>query len=545
VLDLFVRWRKAGVLLVLLVSACGGGGDSNKGSNSGQSTTVSPSSITFKADSPTASTPDSQVVSVTFGTNIAHLALTHQGLAIADVTATFSGRTAQVTIAPSIPLSTGPGLFDGKVAVTGYLCADATCSAFAAGETQTVDVHYQVSAGVAYVAPYVAMSQVAQNVIVRGFGFSHFNITDVHFGTATAASFLVVADNQIIVQVPALPAGNYPVTIEATNHDGPIPTQATLTVVDPIAYPAQTLSYPAPATVVNSLVYDAERRSILVGTDAAGSQITRYTYDAGTWTPQSTSAISPVRDLALSTNGAQIYAISDTQLTIVNPTTLAAGTSFSAPDLQSDMVLRSIAMSNTNVAYITSAGQTADEQSPVYAFSELNGALNDVASLNYGTVESNTSGTTIVAVQGDPVTTASAPVYVHRSTDTGTSFTPISLNLHQTAADTALDRSGSRVVFAGSVIYDNSFTTSASIPVADYVAVSPDGNRIYAYYAGGNDLQTYDVSTYSDGATLTSIGMTPLSANPGANVKMTITPDGQTLIIAGANQIVIQPTPSF
>ena len=150
-----------------------------------------------------------------------------------------------------------------------------------------------------------------------------------------------------------------------------------------------------------------------------------------------------------------------------------------------------------------------------------------------------------MAVQGDPQTTTSKPVYVHRGTDTGTSFTPINLNLHQTSAETAMDRSGSRIVLAGSVLYDNSFTNSASIPVADYVVVSPDGNRVYAYYAGGNDLQTYDVSTYSNGATLTSIGMTPLSANPGAGVKMTITPDGKTLIIAGTNQIVIQPTPSF
>ena len=32
-----------------------------------------------------------------------------------------------------------------------------------------------------------------------------------------------------------------------------------------------------------------------------------------------------------------------------------------------------------------------------------------------------------------------------------------------------------------------------------------------------DDLQTYDVSTYSDGAMLTSIGMTTLSANPGGS----------------------------
>jgi hypothetical protein len=389
------------------------------------------------------------------------------------------------------------------------------------------------------------MSQVEQNVIIRGFGFNEYNVTDVHFGTATAASFLVAADSEIIVQVPALPAGNYPVTIDASNHEGTIPSQATLTVVDPIAYSAQTLNYPAPATAINSLVYDAERRSILVATDAAGSQLVRYAYDAGTWTPQSTGALTSVRDLALSTTGAQIYAISDTQLSLVNPTTLALGASFTAPDLQSDMFLRSIAMSNTNVAYVTSGGATKDELSPVYAFSELNGALSDISQLNYGTAEANASGTTIVAVQGDPLTTTSAPVYVHKSTDVGASFSPTSFNLHQGSAETSLDRSGSRIVLAGSIVFDSSFTQSASIQPADAVVVSPDGNRLYAYYSSTNVVDTYDISTYSNGTTLTPIGTTALSAPPGASVKMTITPDAQTLILAGANQIVIQPTPSF
>jgi len=546
VLDLFVRGRKAGLLLVLVVSACGGGGDSNKDSSSGSGgTTVSPSTVTFKADSPNSSTPAGQVVAVTFGTNIAHLALTHEGLAIGDVTATFDGRSAQVTITPSTPLSTGPGLFDGKVAVTGYLCADANCSAFAAGETQTIDVHYQISPSVAYVAPYVIMSQTEESVLIRGFGFTKFHVTDVHFGSATAPSFLVTADSEILVQTPALAAGNYPVTIDASNHEGTVPSQATLSVVDPVAYSAQTLSYPAAATVVNSLVYDAERRSILVGTDAPGNQLVRYAYDAGSWTPQSTGALTSVRDLALSTNGIQLYAISDTQLTLVNPTTLALGTSFSAPDLTSDAVLRSIAMSNTNVAYVTSAGASADEQTPVYAFSELNGALKSVAQLNYGTVEANAAGTTVVAVQGDPLTTKTYPVYLHTSSDPGTSFTAQNVNLHQTAAETSLNRSGSRIVLGGSAVYDNTLSNFAGIAVADAVVVNPAGTRLYAYYASSNVIATYDISTYTSGATLSSLGPTPLSDNPGASVKMTITPDSQTLILAGPDHVLIQPTPSF
>jgi hypothetical protein len=550
--DLFVSLRKAGLLLLVLLSACGGGNDSNNGSGSG-STQISTHAVSFKVDSATAAAPAGQVVSVTFGTNIAHLGLTQRGVAVGDVTSTFSGRTAQITINPAAPSSIGPGAFEGAVAITGYLCADANCSAFAAAETQTIAVKLQVSATTLYVAPHVIASQSSQSVIVRGVGFSRFNITGVHFGAIAATSMLVTADSELLAQIPALAAGTYPVTVDATDHEGAIPSEAVLTVVDPIAYSSQALNYPATATQINSLVYDPERRSILVATDAANSQIVRYTYDAGSWSAQSSGAIPNVRDLALTINGTGLYVLSDSQLTVVNPVSLAAGASYSPSGLASGVFLKSLAVSNLNTAYITTGSATSGAQTQVYVFSERAGAmiplvdssLGIATTLNYGSIETNIAGSIVVAVQGDPASSAAPAVYVHSASDPGVSLAATAVTLHQTAAESALDRAGNRLVIGGSLVYDGSLAAAASIPVANATAVKPDGTRVYAYYSATNAIETFDVSTFTNGASFTSLGSTALLANPGTDPKMTITPDGTTIILAGASQIVIQPTPTF
>jgi hypothetical protein len=147
----------------------------------------------------------------------------------------------------------------------------------------------------------------------------------------------------------------------------------------------------------------------------------------------------------------------------------------------------------------------------------------------------------VTFVQGDPVSTKALPV-IQRSSS---GFSQSNVNLHQTAAETALDSVANRVVLGGSLVFEGTLTNSASIPVADAVAVNPGGTRAYAYYASSNTIETFDISTIDNGATLKSLGKTTLAANPGATVKMTITPDAKTLILAGAAQIVIQPTPTF
>jgi hypothetical protein len=67
---------------------------------------------------------------------------------------------------------------------------------------------------------------------------------------------------------------------------------------------------------------------------------------------------------------------------------------------------------------------------------------------------------------------------------------------------------------------------------------------VYTYEAGG--IQAFDVSVDRDGAAYTALGTaTPVPADPGANLKMTISPDGRTLFLAGSTQLIVLPTPAL
>jgi hypothetical protein len=134
-----------------LLAGCGGG----SGGDESTRTEISTNAISFTAAGPDVATPPSQVITATFGSEIAHLAVVHSGTAVNTVTSTLNGRTATITVEPVSPATVGPGAFIGAVAVTGYTCADSTCSKLAAGTTSTVSVSYQISPVVQLVTPYV------------------------------------------------------------------------------------------------------------------------------------------------------------------------------------------------------------------------------------------------------------------------------------------------------------------------------------------------------------------------------------------------------
>src|SRR5690606_30408882 len=131
-------------MLIGLLAGCSGG----SGGDDATRTEISTNEIRFRASGPSAGTPAAQEFTVTFGEDIAHLAVVHNGDAIASATSVLNGRTARVTVVPAEPSSIGPGPFAGAVAVTGYTCADATCSRMSAGSTATVTVDYQISPAV-------------------------------------------------------------------------------------------------------------------------------------------------------------------------------------------------------------------------------------------------------------------------------------------------------------------------------------------------------------------------------------------------------------
>lgn len=531
-------------MLIGLLAGCGGG----SGGEEGTRTEISTNAISFRASGPSAGTPAAQEFTVTFGEDIAHLAVVHNGDAIASATSVLDGRTARVTVIPAAPASIGPGPFSGAVAVTGYTCADPTCSRLSAGSTASVSVDYQISPAVQIVAPYVATSGVSDNVLIRGLGFLSFNVNAVRFGDTPATSVTVNSiGTEILATHPPLAAGTYTVYIEAPDHEGEIPSEVSLLVQDPMDYPATTLAYPASTTGARSLLYDPERRALLaVTTSASASPIVRYVYENGAWgAPTQTADPTSFLDAALSADGATLFAITATTLVPVDPVTLAAGTAVTAPSLAENSALKNIVIGNDNRALITTSLTTSGGTRP-YLYDPPSGNIVQInALLNNATPAMSGNGAGAVLVQGDPSLTSDPSINVY-STSSNELSTSGAEPLNQNAVPPAIDRAITRIVLNGTRVYDGSLAFLGTLPdTTAAVAISPDGQRAYAYDTAAGGILVYDISEGRDEAEYPALGaVTPLAGDPGSDVRMIIAPDGRTLFLAGSTQIVVQPAPT-
>jgi hypothetical protein len=534
----------AGLLLFGLLAGCGGGG----GGDDSAPVQISTNAITFTAASPSAATPAEQTFTVTFGKDVVQLAVVHSGDAIASTTSVQSGRSAQITVTPTAPSSIGPGPFQGAVAVTGYTCADTTCSRMAAGSSATLLVNYQVSPVVASVSPYVATSGVSDTVVVRGQGFRAFTGLTVSFGgTAATAVALSNDGTELLATHPALAAGNYPVQLSATNHTGAIPANVSLRVLDPVAYAATTLDYPASTTAVRSLIYDTERQALLTVTDTAPSNpVVRYQYANGAWGAP-TQVAGGFLDAALSANGTQLFAITGTTVVPVDPVTLALGTAVTAPSLATNSALKNIVVGYDNRALMTTSLTTSGSTAP-YVYDPASGAIGTLGNaLNNGTPAMAALGTTAVIVQGDPTLTSDVPTYQYTAASNSLAANnSTQAALRQNGVPPTVDRTFSRFILNGRRVFDGAFGFLGTLPdTTNAVVLKPNGTRAYAYDATAGGILVYDTSVDRNEAAYVALGAaTPLAADPGTGVRMTITPDGGTLFIAGSLRIVVLPTPA-
>lgn len=535
--------RVAGFLLVSLLAGCSGGG----GDDDATGMQISTNAISFSAAAPDAATPAAQVFTATFGEDIAHLAVINSGDAVAGVTSTMNGRTAQITVTPTAPSTVGPGAFTGAVAVTGYTCADSTCSRLSAGSTSTVAVSYQVSPVVQLVTPYVAISGVSDSVVIRGIGLGSFSVQGARFGDIAATSITAVSATEFRATYPALAAGTYTVRLNSSNHQGEIPSNATLVVVDPVAYAATTLSYSVPANEARRIVYDAERRALIAVNNYGDGSIVRYAYDGAAWSAP-VNVVTGLRDVALSAKGTQLYGITNTAVTPVDPITLALGTAVTAPSPPANSYLKNIVVGNDDRALITT-GISSSTATTGYLYDPVTAAVvqNGVA-LNNATPAMAANGATAIVSQGDPTLTADIAVYSYATSSNALATTSVSLRQNTVAP--AVDRAVTRVILNGLRVYgvvNNDLSLFGTLPdTTTAVVMKPNGTRAYTYDPTAGGIVTYDVSVDRDEAAYVALGAaTPLAGNPGSGVKMIITPDGGTLFLAGSDQIVVQPTPAL
>jgi hypothetical protein len=254
-------------------------------------------------------------------------------------------------------------------------------------------------------------------------------------------------------------------------------------------------------------------------------------------------ALADVQDAALSANGTQLFSLSRTALLPVEPAALTLGTAVDAPSLPTDSFLKSLAVVNNNTAVITTGINNATATIG-YVFTSQGAMVQSGLSLNNGTIGGSSSGLRLVLMQGDPSATTDLPTFTF--TASNLSFNNTSVTLRQNAIAPAQDRNSTRVVLNGTRVYNVDLTLIGTLPdTTTAVVVRQDGTRAYTYDSSVPGVRTFDISTaVTDAGAFTPVGSpVTLAGDPGAGVKMAISPDGNTLFLAGASQIVVQPTP--
>ena len=550
-----VRVTRAIVLFSVVagLSACGTG-------NQQPVASASTNSLTFSVTSPDAATPAPQTFTASVSPGTVSVAILHGGSAVANATYTLSGNTAQVVVDPASPSTLGSGVFNGTVTVTGYSCGNPTCSQLVSGNSQVITVTYNIPSIVRYVAPYIGVAGASGSVIIQGQGFEAFPVQNVTFGGISATNFSVVSDTQIDASFTGLTVGTYLVQVVAPSCPGPTYTdpQANLVVVPETTstYVAGTIPYPPGVTGVSQLLYDAERKALLLVADTgAGPEVLRYAYSGSTWSntgSASPAAVPNLVDIALSTDGNELLALSAQALAELNPGSLGLDTTpVPAPG---GVTLKNLAVANNGYAVVTTGNDfSSSSGTPVYLFAARSPAFSQPAtapSLDNATPGASADGSLVALQQGDPSLASTPPVAYEYAASSGTfAATSAALNqsenpLTQSAIAPVLDQSAVHIVLNGTSVFNNSFGYLGALPSGTLaVALSPDSNCAYTFDSSG-DIVAYNLNAGPVNGTYVPVG-SGTSVSPGTNgtIRMAITPDGGTLFIAGSSGIVVQPAP--
>ncbi|WP_372521720.1 IPT/TIG domain-containing protein [Sulfuricaulis sp.] len=453
-----------------------------------------------------------------------------------------TGNAIQVTA--SLVQAQLDGMFNGTYAGSITITSSS-------GSTVSIPVTLTISrTQVNYVAPYIATSGVAEEVIIRGENFNQVAVQNVKFGGTNATTFNVISDTEIRATHLALSAGSYPVQLQ--NNLGINRSRADLVVVDAQGL-SGNLSYgPLPPIPpggvpitrrVIGLGYDAERKTVVVGFSYSPSgvwsnQIMYFVYTTQ-WSVGTAQSIPNLTSITLSIDGKQWLAGTDTGITQIDAANFSSGIT-----------------TNHNInpslgAYVKNLSPANDGNVPVvfdvsanfgleaYRYNVRNPAFSDLGIATYHGDSAVSGDGSRVVIGSD----AGQMVYQYNASSGTTTFTGLSLPVLSTPV---LNRTGSRIVFNGTLVYDGSYSYLGALPnnmVPYYppVVLSPNGTR--AYVAEGSTLRTYDLSAPLVGGYFPQIAVITFSSDVGTDVKMIISPDGKTLFLAGKNEVVVYPVP--
>lgn len=536
--------------LTLFAACGGGGGGGDNSSTSSQAYLVSPTSLTFHGELDGA-TPEPQNITITANKpdTIApdiiasgDAIVTTSGFNYcpnggSNLVCQFGGDSMVVIVPVPAPDAIGIGTFTGTVLIQ------------SSELTVSVPVTYTVTAGplsVDEVSPNPIIAGQTGEMTIRGHGFMDFGAVTptVTIGTATATNVQIVNNTTIKAVYPSLPAGTHNVQVTGGSHL--YPSTAKVVVVDPQSFTAESLTN---GVAVSDLHYDAERQALFLL--KTGGVIQRLAYGSGSWatTPASTT-ITGVRTIHPSLDGTTLVAGGENMLYELNPVDLTVTSSLEAfpPVLSTgiDCVY--------DHCFDTLARTSHGAMIALDSYGYNNYYFYDLATkeltVNTEYIRNNFDSMHVYGgrLYGSKnglrtlIRTGSSGSYGYKVYD-DIARTLLLVNYLPTGGPIGLDAAGKVIVVGTAIFKDNddgfgyvAHSTLPELPLS--VAVSPDGLTVYALLSTGTTVRPYDISQPAVVTPGTDIA---LPANPGTSPNMTISPDGNTLFIAGQSKIVIQP----
>ena len=467
------------------------------------------------------------------------------GVTLSATSGTTSSATLSVALDQAVINSLPNGLGTYGLTVTGAVSGVLV--------PVTVDVRRTL---VQFVAPQTVPANQTARLMISGEYMNSKLLTAVRVGgvdvpaTAIALSYFEGALGVVsmLVDVPALPAGNHPIQLLTTGGQPFGSSTAQLTVANPLGASAASLAYPdARSRQVTDLYFDSARNSLVAavkypGGAEADSQLLRYTYQAGAWSPAVATALPFLSALRPHPSGTGWLA---TALT-ANQSSNAIMACDAGLTGCSEQVTGSLTGGRWSGFDYDSRGRAAVLSRPgattagsVWLYSVPNRQMavtTDFPPLIEGVVASNSRRTQIHFGS-----TASGNVQRYNSM----SHALIGANGSSGAVNRLMsDASGDRLLVDARTLINFAGGFSVNLPGAPLAAViSAAGDRIFSYDVSGK-VRTFDVNS---GMSEVGSGITPASdpgagAN-GADMQMRLSPDEHTLFMAGSAGVVVVSLP--
>jgi hypothetical protein len=397
------------------------------------------------------------------------------------------------------------------------------------------------SSFVQFVSPYIGLANQPGTLILRGTNFSGAgpNIIVVVGGTELAP---VAPDSntQVTVSYPALPVGQYPVSIKGSTLSPS--SNADLVVLAPPAMSLHVINAPSPR---DRLVYDAER-STLYAVNPIDQQIERFQYSAGSWSTLQPYVLPELNDIGLAPNGRSLIVLSDGAIHDIqlNALPFVAVQRALNPDTFCGQYLSNMAITNDGKALMATHYSSCSGYSSSYLYNILTYAVTSKGSLYNGTVGGSLDGSRVYMGSNGLSPTPSVQIYNSLTSTISSGPAAYNLNAVTVSAD------ASRVILQNKAVYSRSLSLTGNMPTGGVILASRDSSKAFVYRDDGGlpRIVVHDLNgPLQAGAIYPTLKTVNLPASPNSangtyyDISMAATPDDATVFVSGNSGIIVTP----